>query len=437
MDRISTAPSYNNNTTWIQHVESMEELKHLLFCASVELETARANAEAQTQLHESRLQHLQELLRTTRRERDEAREQLMKLKQKLGHSTVTNHNSAIDMDILANRGGRSMWPDTKLTNPDDIPSCSNNYMHRCSPSADPVARDSPTTVGLDEIHWNLPENHFDFNEMHGPRNQLQHQPPTSASTDHNADGSNLVELNPALDLQQEDEREPFYQLQQQQQLRLVENSDQQLDSDRLHSLGLEDKLPWQAGMASANGHMQHPSCHLKTGSALASLLSPLDSNFSPPVLPAHLPEPPEADLQVMLSSLPEKGKLLQAVMQAGPLLQTLLLAGPLPQWRHPPPALDAVEIPRISMATSPSLPVGPMAHMSGPHSPALDPCSINSPLSSSHHSPCTRINEPSAALISSLQSGSAPSSSRLVCGPTLNSHDISITGPPLKFAKIH
>ncbi|KAE8700813.1 hypothetical protein F3Y22_tig00110556pilonHSYRG00795 [Hibiscus syriacus] len=35
--------------------------------------------------------------------------------------------------------------------------------------------------------------------------------------------------------------------------------------------------------------------------------------------------------------LPEKGKLLQAVMKAGPLLQTLLLAGPLPQWRHPPP----------------------------------------------------------------------------------------------------
>ncbi|CAM8982352.1 unnamed protein product [Rhodiola kirilowii] len=43
--------------------------------------------------------------------------------------------------------------------------------------------------------------------------------------------------------------------------------------------------------------------------------------------------------------LPEKGKLLEAVMNAGPLLQTLLLAGPLPQWRHPPPPLESFEIP--------------------------------------------------------------------------------------------
>ncbi|KAI5055913.1 hypothetical protein GOP47_0029434 [Adiantum capillus-veneris] len=70
----------------------------------------------------------------------------------------------------------------------------------------------------------------------------------------------------------------------------------------------------------------------------------------------HLPEPPEADPQVMLSSLPEKGKLLQAVMQAGPLLQTLLLAGPLPQWRYPPPALSTRDIPRVSLAPGHALP---------------------------------------------------------------------------------
>lgn len=34
--------------------------------------------------------------------------------------------------------------------------------------------------------------------------------------------------------------------------------------------------------------------------------------------------------------LPEKGKLMQAVMNAGPLLQTLMVAGPLPRWRNPP-----------------------------------------------------------------------------------------------------
>ncbi|GAB4836396.1 hypothetical protein Ancab_001307 [Ancistrocladus abbreviatus] len=47
--------------------------------------------------------------------------------------------------------------------------------------------------------------------------------------------------------------------------------------------------------------------------------------------------------------LPEKGKLLRAVMEAGPLLQTLLLAGPLPQWQHPPPQLDPIEIPPVTI----------------------------------------------------------------------------------------
>lgn len=51
-------------------------------------------------------------------------------------------------------------------------------------------------------------------------------------------------------------------------------------------------------------------------------------------LPVHVTKP-----------LPEKGKLLEAVMKAGPLLQTLLLAGPLPQWRHPPPPLETYQIP--------------------------------------------------------------------------------------------
>lgn len=46
--------------------------------------------------------------------------------------------------------------------------------------------------------------------------------------------------------------------------------------------------------------------------------------------------------------LPQKGKLLQAVLEAGPLLQTLLVAGPLPRWRNPPP-LQSFHIPPVSM----------------------------------------------------------------------------------------
>ncbi|KAI4386084.1 hypothetical protein MLD38_004049 [Melastoma candidum] len=51
--------------------------------------------------------------------------------------------------------------------------------------------------------------------------------------------------------------------------------------------------------------------------------------------------------------LPEKGKLLQAVLTAGPLLQTLLLAGPLPQWRHPPPPFPTSDIPPVRIPSSP------------------------------------------------------------------------------------
>ncbi|KAE8678927.1 TOX high mobility group box family member 4-A [Hibiscus syriacus] len=47
-------------------------------------------------------------------------------------------------------------------------------------------------------------------------------------------------------------------------------------------------------------------------------------------------------------SLPQKRKLLQAVMEAGPLLQTLIVAGPLPRWRNPPP-FQAFKIPSVSL----------------------------------------------------------------------------------------
>ncbi|KAI3414328.1 uncharacterized protein J3R85_016431, partial [Psidium guajava] len=67
--------------------------------------------------------------------------------------------------------------------------------------------------------------------------------------------------------------------------------------------------------------------------------------------------PPDIEL-VPEKPLPDKGKLLQAVMKAGPLLQTLLLAGPLPEWKHPPPPLASSEIPPVTIP-SPPLPPTP------------------------------------------------------------------------------
>ncbi|KAG0459171.1 hypothetical protein HPP92_022299 [Vanilla planifolia] len=62
--------------------------------------------------------------------------------------------------------------------------------------------------------------------------------------------------------------------------------------------------------------------------------------------------PAEAELEeaAMKRGLPEKGKLLEAVMGAGPLLQTLMLAGPLPEWRHPPPAIHSFDIPPVEIS---------------------------------------------------------------------------------------
>uniref|UniRef100_A0A0D9W210 Uncharacterized protein n=1 Tax=Leersia perrieri TaxID=77586 RepID=A0A0D9W210_9ORYZ len=68
------------------------------------------------------------------------------------------------------------------------------------------------------------------------------------------------------------------------------------------------------------------------------------------------PPPPldageEAEIEMALARrLPEKGRLVEAVVSAGPLLQTLLLAGPLPRWRHPPPPAPA-DIPPFNPGT--------------------------------------------------------------------------------------
>lgn len=101
-----------------------------------------------------------------------------------------------------------------------------------------------------------------------------------------------------------------------------------------------EEEPIKKGIESSNG--------FSSSDSEESIISspPNDSVFS--TSPAGLPEN-ALRLISGKKQLPEKGKLLEAVMKAGPLLQTLLLAGPLPQWRHPPPPLEAFEIPPVSI----------------------------------------------------------------------------------------
>ncbi|EES11787.1 hypothetical protein BDA96_06G015800 [Sorghum bicolor] len=66
------------------------------------------------------------------------------------------------------------------------------------------------------------------------------------------------------------------------------------------------------------------------------------NNENAPDAAAACADETTTELEMALARrLPEKGRLVEAVVSAGPLLQTLLLAGPLPRWRHPPPPAPA------------------------------------------------------------------------------------------------
>lgn len=192
-----------------------------------------------------------------------------------------------------------------------------------------------------------------------------------------------------------------------------------------------------------------PSVNLHSGSAVASLLSPLDRfqslGVSSPMhlasRPVHLPEPPESDLQVMLKSLPEKGKLLQAVMQAGPLLQTLLVAGPLPQWRHPPPALDTLDIPRVSMSPSPSCDMsrnmnvtGLMAGTGMDQSMAMY---LPAPIPTQERHLAHHLSLPRTTMSTGVSSGRASQGMVRVNSMGHLGPDMRMLNQPLKYAKIH
>ena len=112
----------------------------------------------------------------------------------------------------------------------------------------------------------------------------------------------------------------------------------------------------------------------KTLTLVSSLSSPTVSGISIPsqqstnkgrsssnsLLPQkrHLSEPLELDIleDSMITSLPEKGKLLEAVSKAGPLLQELLVIGTLPDWNNPPPMMDIPMVPIASNISSFPLP---------------------------------------------------------------------------------
>lgn len=143
-----------------------------------------------------------------------------------------------------------------------------------------------------------------------------------------------------LELQQE------LQQQQQQQQQLVQTHQQQQRDTKSQST---ENDPQQGGISEKHSS---PTASSDCCGEENSMPSP-DGSSTP-----HPTTPLQAVLELAQKKpLPEKGKLLKAVVEAGPLLQTLLLAGPLPQWQHPPPQLNSIEIPPVAISSpkNPSL----------------------------------------------------------------------------------
>ncbi|KAH7678005.1 K Homology domain type 1 domain-containing protein [Dioscorea alata] len=74
---------------WGYH-ESVEELKHKLWCTTMELETVRNNAKEEMRKSEENINNLILLLKMTSQERDEARDQLQILLNKMAQASPVN-----------------------------------------------------------------------------------------------------------------------------------------------------------------------------------------------------------------------------------------------------------------------------------------------------------------------------------------------------------
>ncbi|KAH6838243.1 hypothetical protein C2S53_017868 [Perilla frutescens var. hirtella] len=142
------------------------------------------------------------------------------------------------------------------------------------------------------------------------------------------------------------------------------------ERDEFHTkyqqVSLEKQMLFQQVQIQAHSSKQQLDCPISSGTTSNeddnNALSPSDCDDNIVVatsgckdtLPLTPSRPPDViDRVPIKKELPEQGKFLQAVMEAGPLLQTLLLAGPLPQWQHPPPQLNSVDIPPVTMSSSP------------------------------------------------------------------------------------
>jgi len=231
---------------FILNRQDMEELKQKILCTSLELEAVKMEASEEIIRYKEHVKHLLSLLKTAYQERDEARDQLQNLINKLTSESINDtsplfsqrkHPDDFLVPVKANSG---------ITESSSLSDSYNNHHSHCS---------SPANSFLDAVSS---PNFLCFNVV---------------------DSGNMGFTN-----------QPYVQ---------------------------------EYNGAMTSGSISLVNAKLDPASVIINDL-------------------------VKGKALPQKGRLLQAVMEAGPLLQTLLMAGPLPQWQNPFP-LQPFKIPPVTV----------------------------------------------------------------------------------------
>ncbi len=505
-------------------------MRHLLMCATLELDSARAVASAEVELHDAQVRHLQELLAAAQRERDEAREQYLGLQGCLSRSPSTNAGRGTAGSTTLGRRSREYQSQQQ-----QLPNSGLSLV--MSPTASTVQQEvvqQQQQFDMEELQKHLEILQDD--EQHLEIFQDEHL------VDHLEDLADLDSMLQQIPQEQTDHpnalqnrstHEQYFQhescavddsgsdellshcIRQEQQMQVqLQSADQQVMSSSLmeqqqvqHQQGdmsvQLQQSPWRQSLSSgpspAAGFSQAAAAVLCSSAVVSPQLLPSSLPAPPAALfqtaagspvssllgtgstglavtmqqqqqrsgaPASvqqllpckhvLPEPPEADLQVMLSSLPEKGKLMQAVMDAGPLLQTLLMASSspqLPQWRHPPPGLESLQLPitNSSCATDPNMSTTTLqgGNKYGVHRQLQRLSSFTSSYPISNNS--ISINNSSSSSSSSMSSPSAAAAAvsgfmssnvnrhlrRVNSMGHLMSPEMALTNQPRKYTKIY
>ncbi|KAH7289286.1 hypothetical protein KP509_31G068400 [Ceratopteris richardii] len=361
---------------WPAPGETVEELQQKLAAVSMELESVRETARLQSRISETKICHLQNLLDALQKERDEALMKCSKLQACILHLSSSTQGSV--GASAAGSPNNILLPSTSATSASsqattsdekadlslfqhdrrichrspvvqDIFALEQNPAATCISMGDSVQQqinvdilnenvslDKDESLGLIDLQMDrTPKSPWDLDASSDDS-----KAPLTQSSCISSAGSQQAQVE--SELSKPPMVSPPSGCMRQPVMLYSPHADQLQNSTQQHVVMPHFKFmphisriagSYSSGMQIQNGVRRHrtliPEVSTFARSHSSSMPMKVDQvGFSEPQITTF-----EVD------ALPEKGKLLQAVMQAGPLLHNLLLAGPLPQWKYPPPQL--------------------------------------------------------------------------------------------------